>query len=249
MNSRPAHFTVKAWSAWAPDRQTDASWLAWAGATHGSQAPAGFTGTAASLPLPLRRRVSPIGQQMLAACLACPGAATTGRYVFASRHGEMTRTLSIIKSLAADELPSPADFSLSVHNALAGLLSIQMQNSSGHTALAAGLDSFGYGLMEAVGYLAENADDTVLLCYGDDVLPGQYSAFSEDDQDLPMVLALHLAVPSAGDDVLTQQMIRNEAAQPRSRSVAVEFLRFLLAGSPSHSACVTPATWSWQRAR
>jgi len=47
------------------------------------------------------------------------------------------------------------DFSLGVHNALAGLLSVSTRNHGGHTALAAGIDSFGFGLMEAAVCLLE----------------------------------------------------------------------------------------------
>src|SRR5262249_61026398 len=90
------------------------------------------------VPLMPRRRRTALGQKMIASALACGEAALTGRYVLASRHGEFSRTLGILRSLAARELPSPAEFSMSVHNGLAGLLSIHSGNTRGHTALAAG---------------------------------------------------------------------------------------------------------------
>ena len=247
MPSQPSVFTVAAWSAWSPERAAAANWLAWAGGI----APATESIAAPALPLQLRRRVSPIGQRMLAACLACADGASAGRYVFASRHGEMTRTMSIMESLAANELPSPADFSLSVHNALAGLLSIQMRNTAGHTALASGPDTFGYALIDAIGYLAENRagsrNGSVLVCFGDDVLPGPYGTFSGDDRDLPMVLALLLKTPGPGDDALALSMVRNETERPSSQSLATEFLRFLLGRLPAHSASAARTTWSWRR--
>ena len=98
-----------------------------------------------SVPLILRRRVTPIGQAALRAAWAIPGI-EQARFVFASRNGEFDRSLAMLTALAAGDSPSPADFSLGVHNALAGLLSIATRNSAGHTALAAGLDSFGHGL-------------------------------------------------------------------------------------------------------
>src|SRR5260370_16704935 len=130
-------FTVRAWSAWAPQRETPAAWRAWARATDLgiSEASTGSIG----LPTMLRRRSTALGQKMLASALACGETALTGRYVLASRHGEFSHALSILKSLAARELPSPAEFSMSVHNALSGLLSIHLGNTRGHTALAAGL--------------------------------------------------------------------------------------------------------------
>src|SRR5258708_29575311 len=129
-------FAVRAWSAWAPQRETPAAWRAWARATDLGTSEAS-TGSI-MVPMMLRRRSTALGQKMLASALACGETALTGRYVLASRHGEFSHALSILKSLAARELPSPAEFSMSVHNALAGLFSIYFGNTRGHTALAAG---------------------------------------------------------------------------------------------------------------
>src|SRR5258708_18946058 len=127
---------VRAWSAWAPQRETPAAWRAWARATDMGTREADASSIA--VPMMLRRRSTALGQKMIASALACGETALTGRYVLASRHGEFSRTLGILKSLAAHELPSPAEFSMSVHNGLAGLLSIHLGNTRGHTALAAG---------------------------------------------------------------------------------------------------------------
>jgi len=43
-----------------------------------------------------------------------------------------------MEGLVAGEGVSPAEFTLSVHHALVGLLSIAQSNRRGHTALAAG---------------------------------------------------------------------------------------------------------------
>src|SRR5258706_3684144 len=129
-------FTVRAWSAWAPQRETPAAWCAWARATDLGISEAS-TGSIV-VPMMLRRRSTALGQKMLASALACGETALTGRYVLASRHGEFSHALSILKSLAARELPSPAEFSMSVPNALAGPLSIHLGNTRGYTALAAG---------------------------------------------------------------------------------------------------------------
>src|SRR5580658_10067559 len=76
-----------------------------------------------AVPVLLRRRITPIGQAVLRAAWSLPGL-ERARFVFASRHGEFNRTLTMLEAMADDEGPSPADFSLSVHNALPGLLSI-----------------------------------------------------------------------------------------------------------------------------
>src|SRR4030095_4253261 len=112
---------VSHYVAWTPGRESRADWRRWAGVERQDDSP-----PAAELPpvpVSLLRRVSALGQQALKAAWGLP-ALHQSRFVFASRHGEFDRTLGILQSLAQREPPSPADFSLSVHNALAGLLSI-----------------------------------------------------------------------------------------------------------------------------
>jgi Beta-ketoacyl synthase, N-terminal domain len=163
----------------------------------------------------------------------------------------MSRTLSIMEQLAAEDMVSPADFSLSVHNALAGLLSIHARNRASHTALAAGPNSFGYALVEGIGWLAEHPDDQVLVCYGDDVLPPPYEAFKTHEDGLPMVVALLLkAAGPAGDDLTLEASAGLGAglgAGTPQAAVSVEFLRFLLGPSLEHAAVGPGMTWRWRR--
>jgi hypothetical protein len=243
-----SRFVVKAWSAWAPGLETQTDWFAWAGASTPDIDARGAAPVV--LPVTLRRRISPIGQRMMAACLACGDGASVGRYVFASRHGEMTRTLSIMQSLAAQEQPSPADFSLSVHNALAGLLSIHAQNRAGHTALAAGPDTFGYALVEAVGWLCERPEDSVLICYGDDALPSPYGHFDEGSDGLPRVVALLLRAPVQGSGSLALTTYPNHQIQGdtiAAPTLPSEFLRFYLGGLPTHQVPGASRIWRWDR--
>src|SRR5262249_4684279 len=150
------------------------------------------------------------------------------RYILASRHGELGRMIGILRALDAGELPSPAEFSMVVHHALAGLLSIGASNTNGHTALAAGLDTFGLGLLEAGSCRAERPDEPVLLLYGDEELPGEYAAFRGDDVGLPIVVALALRAPQSGDDVIQFEAApRTELGVPKGCAAAA-FLRFLI---------------------
>jgi Beta-ketoacyl synthase, N-terminal domain len=237
---------VRAWAAWAPQRETPAAWRAWAGVADmvSSEAHDG----AVPVPMMLRRRSTALGQKMLASALACGETALTGRYVLASRHGEFSRTLGILKSLAAHELPSPAEFSMSVHNGLAGLLSIHLGNTHGHTALAAGVDTFGFGLMEAAARLVEHPGEPVLLLFGDEPLPGEYDVFGEDDVELPLVVALALGTPAAGDDIIAFHAAPRGPGPRPSTAAPIDFLRFLLSGAQSAVSEGARMTWTWRRA-
>lgn len=234
------NFTLRHWSAWAPGRETRAAWREWAGAPPVTEDAA----AAPALPMMLRRRATPLGQKLIAAALACGEGAMTARFVLASRHGELGRTLNILNSLADDEMPSPSEFSMSVHHGLTGLLSIHTGNRAGHTALAAGADSFGYGLLEAAITLAEKPGEPVLLLYGDDRLPEAYAAFrDESDAGLPLICALLL---QAGDEIRFHPA-PNHGEAISSPTTAEDFLRFLLSGAQQASSAGERMTWSWQR--
>jgi Beta-ketoacyl synthase, N-terminal domain len=237
---------VSAWSAWAPQRETPAAWRAWAEA--GGTNAGGTDKSPTAVPMMMRRRTTALGQKMIAGALACGKAALAGRYVLASRHGEFSRTLSILKSLAEGELPSPAEFSMSVHNALLGLLSIHSRNTRGHTALAAGPDTFGFGLIEAVARLIEQPNEPVLLIFGDEPLPGEFETFGGDDVDLPLVVALALQTAGAGEDgILCDAAPTSARARPLT-AAPIDFLRFLLSGAESAVSEGARMTWQWRRA-
>src|SRR5258706_12261949 len=95
-------FTVRAWSAWAPQRETPAAWRAWARATDLGISEAS-TGSI-MVPMMLRRRSTALGQKMLASALPCGETALTRRYVLPSRHVEYSSALSLLEKLAAAEL-------------------------------------------------------------------------------------------------------------------------------------------------
>ncbi len=247
MGSRgAARFAVRAWSAWAPERETHAAWRLWAGAPDALADTA--VAPAAPIPMMLRRRATPLGQKIVLAAAACGDSLRDARYVLASRHGELGRMIGILRALDSGELPSPAEFSMVVHHALTGLLSIGAGNTRGHTALAAGLDTFGFGLMEAVACLAARPSEPVLLLYGDEELPGEYAAFRDDDTGLPVVVALALGAPRPGDDAISFEAAPRETLGQPDTCAAASFLRFLIAKAPSVTVEGRRMDWRWSRA-
>ncbi|GAA4249108.1 3-oxoacyl-ACP synthase [Azospirillum formosense] len=234
---------IRGWCAWAPDRSTRAAWQAWAGASAmPDDAPP------PALPMMLRRRTSPIGQKLIAAALACGDAAHTARYVLASGHGELARTVGIIDSLRQGELPSPAEFSLSVHHGLVGLLSIHTGNRRGHTAIAAGPDSFGFGLLEAAASVIETPAEPVLLLYADAPMPEDYAPFrTAADEALPLAVALVLG-PADGEGEELALRCAPSDGEPPAESTALDFLHFLLSGASQATSRGARLDWVWHRA-
>lgn len=240
---RDLSFQVRDWFAWAPERETRNAWRVWAGQ---SEAPAGDAAMPA-LPMMLRRRVTPVGQKALGAAMACAGV-TDARYVLASRHGEFDRTVTILTSLSQGEQPSPAEFSMSVHHGLAGLLSIHTGNRAGHTAVAGSLDSFGYGLVEAAACLVEAPARPVLMIYFDAPLPAEYAPFRPAaEAALPLALAMTLAAPEG--DSISVSAAAKENEEEAEENLPLSFLHFLLSKRPAASARGGRMTWRWHRAQ
>lgn len=220
-----ARLNVDQWMAFGLGLETQADWVAWAG---GVAVAVETRGSPVALPMVLRRRVTPLGQSAFraASMLSVPEGA---RFIFCSRHGEFDRTLGILTALATGEPVSPAEFSLSVHNALAGLLSIAWQNRAGHTTIAAGVDSFGSAMIEALACILERPDVPVLLVYLEDPLPKPYSEIA-DSEETRIALALVLTAPrhEGSDIVLNLVRPANGRGSASASGQALSFLNFLL---------------------
>jgi hypothetical protein len=246
-------FNLKDWRAWAPDRDTIQAWQNWAGVRNLPTAePPGEMEwpESESVPMMLRRRAGPLGQKAIMTALGC--GAESDRYIFASRHGELARTVGILGSLADEETPSPAEFSMSVHHAIASLLSIHTRNHQGHSAVAAGVDTFAFGFLEALAVIATEPGASVLLVYYDAPLPEAYAEIEPlDDPEQPLVLALRLSSPTADAPVYAFDQ-RPAAASgsgraTRSDQAPLDFLRFLLGDESAMNSVGARMDWQWRR--
>ena len=188
------------------------------------------------LPMALRRRASAVGQRALKTALAVLPPAGAPRYVLSSQHGEISRTTGLLTALAEEGEVSPAEFSMAVHHGLAGLLSIHTGNEEGHTAIAAGSDSFAYGLIEAATTAAESGK-AVLHLHFDEALPEIYGPVS-DGADSETILAL-LVDPAEGETYVLEAT----PASPATGDLAAGFLDFLHSGARSGGA----GRWRWSR--
>lgn len=234
------------WVACGLGRRDKADWRAWA---EGRAGPDPVL-AAPVLPTLLRRRVTAVGQAAFAA--ACGISDLAGaRFIFCSRHGEFRRTKRLLDMLAAGEALSPAEFSLSVHNALAGLLSIEQGNGAGHTALAAGIDSFGSGLLEAAACIASGEEEKVLLVYFDEPLPEEYGAFGAEQGSLALAVALAPARGNGADMIVSFEPLapnRGRSAGLSATGQALDFIRFLLSSDGDGGSAGERVHWRWRRA-
>ncbi len=168
----------------------------------------------------------------------------TSRIVFCSRHGEFRRTLSILNALCHADPVSPADFTLSVHNALAGLLSIAASNQHGHTTIAAGEESFACGMMEALACLADAPEESVLLVYFDERLPPPFDVFTPST-DHSMAIAIALSAREGASFALSTSPAPHPA--DADTNPAMRFMRFLLGTEPALAMTGERLSWHWRR--
>jgi hypothetical protein len=117
------------------------------------------------------------------------------RSIFAYRHGEVARTLPVLEDLAQGLPPSPTQFSMNVHNAIAGIWSISRQDQSPSTAVAAGPKTFLWGLVEAQALHLEQPDRPVLFVFGHAPLPTPLAAFETDEPPMH-ALAFLIGLPA-----------------------------------------------------
>jgi hypothetical protein len=184
----------------------------------------------------------------LAAAAGLPHVADA-RYILSTRHGELARTVSILECLSRREPPSPADFSMSVHHGLAGLLSIAFGNRKGHCAVSAGRESFCYGMLEAAACIAERPDEPVILIHYDERPEGAFAElFVDPAAEGPVAAALCLGGKTSDGGIPVTLRTAPRRGDAASASPLFEFLSFILIGARGASYQGERIAWSWSRA-
>jgi len=230
-------FSINDWRAWAPGLDNPEAWQAWGRApvtlADGGQLPdVGF------LPPMQRRRLSKLARMLFHVAWPLVAQDEAVPLIFVSRHGETPRTLAILEDLARGEPLSPTAFSLSVHNAPAGLWSIARGDCSEISALAAEVDGLEHGILDACGLLAEGAD-AVLLVVAEE-LPAPLYRAQIDDVPFSYALALKL---TAG---MQWQLQLTAGNGPRTRwPHALELVRALCLGHAHLHHHWKHRQWNW----
>lgn len=158
----------------------------------------------------LRRRLSPLAKCALHVANTCAREVPSVSFVFASRHGELQRTVELLGNLAHDEELSPTLFSLSVLNSAAGIFSIAHNDHAPATAIAAGSESFGYGLLEAHMRARRDPDRPVVYIYADAPAP---DPLGRQPGDPEATFALGLLIESKGATCLHTEIHPDTSTQ------------------------------------
>lgn len=241
-------FKLRGWNAYTPGLESIESWEDWLNSQY--ELPTDAPKPALkNIPLMLRRRFTTIGKYSVEAATPLLTEDEQIPLVFASRHGDVDLTLSLLKSIASNESLSPTSFSLAVHNAISGLFSIARKDRSEITAISATENLIPFALLEAATQLQENKHVLCIIC--ESVLPDLYRPFAASP---PFTYAIAMVLSREEGDIFylsntpikSTKSIKNTAQNTKNEFE--ELITLLL--SKSNSARF-PSTnnieWSIQR--
>jgi hypothetical protein len=236
-------FSITCDAAWAPGIETREAWRNWAlgqPATRTDSEPA-----LRAMPPMQRRRLGLLGKMALEVAYECLGQRHDVPTVFCSRHGEVSRSIELLRNLAQGELLSPTSFGLSVHNAIGGMFSIARGDKANHIALSGGGSSVEHALIEACGLLADGEKAVLLVVY-DCPLPAVYADFQEEDT-LPFAWAWLIEPPRQDVISLSWHASPGDRAEDEAPATSLDILRFFLRRDQRLERVCGEQSWHWTR--
>jgi len=167
--SAPGTVAVTGLGLWLPGFPNAAAWAA------GAADPEAVKPIGAALDRVNRRRASPLDRALadtVAAAILHAGVdPTTVPVVVGSSIGEAATMIGLLDEMWRHHNPmSPADFTMSVHNAASGLISISNKNRGMTTSIAADHDTPAAALLEGIGLVLTRGAPVVVAC-GDEPAP------------------------------------------------------------------------------
>jgi hypothetical protein len=241
-------FSIKQWAAWAPGLADHEAWHEWLSSP---RAPVGDMQPALiEMPAMMRRRVERLGRAALQVAYRTVVGASACPTVFASRYGDMQRSIELMKQLASEATVSPTAFSMSVHNANAALFSIARGDRSNYSAVSAGAETAENAFVEALGLLMDGAHEVIVVYY-DEPLPAPMAHFSPDGEFV-RAWACRIGRADAGGVGVAlhtgDALPSSEAAADATMPSDLALLDFLVGTRGSYHRRIEGREWRWERA-
>lgn len=120
--------------------------------------------------------------------------------IFASRWGDVCLSLKLLDQMGAGEPMSPTGFASSVHNGIAGLISIFEHHCGNVLAISGGSETVSAAAAEALALLVEGAEDVLAVFYEDET-PEAFRRFLASNSVFAFALRLRLFKPAEKDKV------------------------------------------------
>ncbi|WP_305909474.1 beta-ketoacyl synthase chain length factor [Methylomarinum sp. Ch1-1] len=200
----------------------------------------------ATVPKMLKRRLSPLAKTVFCAANQCIDEAWMAPTVFSSSHGELAKSFAMLETLQAGEEISPTAFSLSVHNAIAGLFSMAWRNKLQSTVVAPGEEGMAPGFIEALGLLQEGAEQVLLVFYDEPLVDFYPSAPFKVSMDQSCALALRIAGQGEGQ----RMTMYSSPASGNDGEQALQlpaFIRFLADSQTELIVKTSRHSWCWEK--
>jgi hypothetical protein len=195
------------------------------------------------IPLMLRRRLNLLGRACGSEILKHLTNNEIMPIVYCSQHGDIERTTKVLNELADDQPVSPMHFSLAVHNAICGILSIQTGLTSNISTIAAGQEGLVPVLLEAAGILLSGTKK-VLCVICDVTLPEIY----RDDQSLPKIpYAISFIVSKSEGINLTLTQLPRYTEKQKTNQLPTCLIEFLSSDKTELLINHNEATWKLAR--
>lgn len=234
----PLHFSVSAYAAWAPGVETAEAWLAWLKGNvkiQGEHEP-----SLKAMPSALRRRTNMPGKMALEVAYHCDAEAIPT--IFCSRHGECHRSIALLNELTNSIPLSPTNFSLSVHNAPAGLYAMARGDTSNNLALAAGDSTIEHAIIEACGLLADGASAVLVVAY-DCPPPALFNTFQASTEQA-YAWAWRITAPTHQSISLT--LTPNTSMHETTETAGLAIWRFFLNNTLALDRYSNGQHWHWR---
>lgn len=235
---------IERWRAWAPGLEDARDWAAWAAGV-AAVAEDGQQPDCAFVPPMQRRRLSRLARIVMHAAWPLCADDEQLPFVFASRHGETTRTFAMLDEIGREAPLSPTQFGLSVHNAIAGQWSILRGQRGESVAIAGEADTFEHAVVEAAGLLADGAP-AVIVALAEERPAAAYDGWI-DDVPFSHAVALRIAAADVpGDGTRWRLSLHGDTAGATAATEphALRFVRALHHGASLEHRWKT-RRWTW----
>ncbi|MCK5818913.1 MAG: beta-ketoacyl synthase chain length factor [Psychromonas sp.] len=241
MEHSAIRYSVKEWGALSPGLFEKSAWQIWL--QNNKKWPAKCAPPASDLiPSMIRRRMSSLSKLAVQMSLVLCQNKAIDYIIFASRHGELTRTTKLLDDIMQGEDASPIAFSQAVHNTASGLFTMISQRAIPVCSLASGHDSLPCALIEASAYLADNIYDKVLIVDFDEPLPVFYQGYETQDY---LGYAVGLIIESGDQYQLSWE--KNKLDCRLELPIALEFLSLLLTKQKRLTIESDNKSWHWNK--
>ena len=173
--------------------------------------------------------------------------------LFATTYGQAASSVKMIQTMTEQKPLSPAAFSLSVHNAIAGQFSISHGLTGPSMTAACGREGLGGVFTQASGLLSDH--DQVLMCCFEEPLPEALRPYTANPPT-PLAAAFLLQTPNAISSQTLLKMSRTHTAGPVERgnehislwSQLLSFVAFLADGRQALTIQSDGVSHTWTRA-